>query len=77
VYWGEELYAPPFRRRLFVNWGPAIERVGAAMGLPFAGVHIVEAIKHVYRPVGARRLAQRRLIRLEPALAPTASRERL
>ena len=76
VFWGEALYAPPFRRRVFVNWGPAIERVGAAMGLPFAGVHIVEAIKQVYRPVGARRLAQRRLIRLEPALAPTASRTR-
>jgi SAM-dependent methyltransferase len=77
VYWGEALYAPPFRRRVFVNWGPAIERVGSALGLPFAGVHIVEAIKQVYRPVGARRLAQRRLIRIEPALAPTASRGRL
>jgi SAM-dependent methyltransferase len=77
VFWGEALYAPPFRRRLFVNWGPAIERVGSAFGLPFAGVHIVEALKQVYRPVGARRLAQRRLIRLEPALAPTASRKSL
>jgi len=77
VFWGEALYAPPFRRRLFVNWGPAVERVGSALGLPFAGVHIVEALKQVYRPVGARRLAQRRLIRLEPALAPTASRKSL
>jgi SAM-dependent methyltransferase len=77
VFWGEALYAPPFRRRLFVNWGPAIERVGSAFGLPFAGVHIVEALKQVYRPVGARRLAQRRPIRLEPTLAPTASRKSL
>jgi SAM-dependent methyltransferase len=77
VFWGEALYAPPFRRRLFVNWGPAVERVGSALGLPFAGVHIVEALKQVYRPVGARRLAQRRLIRLEPALAPTATRKSL
>lgn len=77
VFWGEALYAPPFRRRFFVNWGPAIERVGSALGLPFAGVHIVEAIKQVYRPVGARRLAHRRPLRLEPALAPTASRKSL
>ncbi len=76
VFWGEALYAPPFRRRVFINWGPAIERIGSTLGLPFAGVHIVEAIKQVYRPVGARRLAQKRLIRLEPALAQTASRNR-
>jgi SAM-dependent methyltransferase len=71
VFWGEALYAPPFRSRVLVNWGPAIERVGSAFGLPFAGVHIVEAIKQVYRPVGARQLMRKRLIRLEPALAPT------
>ena len=37
IYWGEALYAPPFRRRFFINSAPAIERVGAAIGLPFAG----------------------------------------
>ena len=55
IFWGEALYAPPFRRRFFVNSAPAIERIGAAIGLPFAGVHIVEATKQVYRPVGVRR----------------------
>jgi SAM-dependent methyltransferase len=77
VFWGEALYAPPFRNRVLVDWSPAIERVGAALGLPFAGVHIVEAIKQVYRPVGARRLARRPPLRIEHALAPTASREGL
>lgn len=77
VFWGEALYAPPFRSRVLVDWSPAIERVGAALGLPFAGVHIVEAIKQVYRPVGSRRLARRQPLRIEHALAPTASRERL
>jgi SAM-dependent methyltransferase len=76
VFWGEALYAPPFRRRALISWGPAIERVGSALGLPFAGVHIVEALKQVHRPVGARQLARRKLIRLEPALAPTAGRAR-
>ena len=59
IFWGEALYAPPFRRRFFINSAPAIERVGAAIGLPFAGVQIVEATKQVYRPVGVRRLARR------------------
>ena len=71
VYWGEALYAPPFRRRVFVNWSPAIEQVGASIGFPFAGVHIVEALKQVYRPVGARRVTRKQLLRLEPALTPT------
>jgi SAM-dependent methyltransferase len=75
VFWGEALYAPPFQRRFFINWAPAIERIGAAVGLPFAGVHIVEATKQVYRPVSIRRVARRPLIALEPALAPTARRE--
>lgn len=77
VFWGEALYAPPFTRRVLVDWSPAIERVGAALGLPFAGVHIVEAIKQVPRPVGARRVARRQPMRIEHALAPTASREGL
>jgi hypothetical protein len=77
VFWGEALYAPPFRSRVLVDWSPAVEKVGGALGLPFAGVHIVEAIKQVPRPVGARRLARRQPIRIEHALAPTASRESL
>ena len=76
IYWGEALYAPPFRSRFFVNSAPAVERLGSALGLPFAGVHIVEAIKQVYRPVGVRRVAHRPLVALRPALAPTARRER-
>ncbi len=75
VFWGEALYAPPFRSRMLIDWSPAVERVGKALGLPFAGAHIVEAIKQVPRPVGARRLARRRTIRIEHALAPTASCE--
>ena len=79
VFWGEALYAPPFRRRFFINSAPAIERVGAAIGLPFAGVHIVEAIKQVYRPVGVRRLARREACAAARAgarrPAPAASRE--
>ena len=61
IFWGEALYAPPFRRRFFVNSAPAIERLGAAIGLPFAGVASSwrRPIK-VYRPVGVRRLGAAR-----------------
>jgi len=75
IFWGEALYAPPFRRRFFINSAPAFERVGAAIGLPFAGVHIVEATKQVYRPVSVRRVARREVVKLRPGLAPVAHRE--
>jgi len=74
LYWGEALYAPPFQRRFFLNSAPAIERFGAFAGLPFAGVHIVEATKQLYRPVGVRRIMRRPLPELRPALAPSARR---
>jgi SAM-dependent methyltransferase len=75
VFWGEALYAPPFRRRFFVNSAAAIERIGAALGLPFAGVHIVEATKQLYRPVGVRRVARHEAPALQPGLAPAAHRQ--
>lgn len=77
VFWGEGLYSPPFNSRVFLNWAPAMERLGSALGLPFAGVHIVEATKQVYRPVGVRKkVALRPIVAIEaPALAPTARRE--
>lgn len=52
-----------------------IERMGAVLGLPFAGVHIVEAIKQVHRPVGVRAVARARIVPLNPALAPSAQRQ--
>ena len=58
-----------------IRAAPTIERVGAALGLPFAGVHIVEAIKQVYRPVGVRAVARARLPPLKPVLAPSAHRQ--
>ena len=68
VFWGEALYAPPIARRLLIRTTPAIEHIGAAFGLPFGGVHIVEAIKQVYRPVDTRGAPRTALV--TPALAP-------
>jgi SAM-dependent methyltransferase len=76
VFWGEALYAPPVARPFMIRSAPAIERVGAALGLPFAGVHIVEAIKQVHRPVGVQAVARARLVRLKPVLASSTQRQR-
>ena len=75
IFWGEALYAPPVARPFMIRSAPAIERAGAALGFPFAGVHIVEAIKQVYRPVGVRAVARARLAPLKPVLASSAHRQ--
>ncbi len=75
LYWGEALYAPPSQRRVFLNWATAFERIGAALGLPFAGVYIVVATKQLYRPIGVRRVIRREAPALHPALAPSARRD--
>ena len=75
--WTEALYVPPLRGRLFLRSATAWERVGAALSLPFAGVHVVDATKQVYRPVPVR-VPQRRLAtQLRPALLPSPSATRV
>ncbi len=75
IFWGEALYTPPVARPYMMRAASTIERVGGALGLPFAGVHIVEAMKQVHRPVGVRAVARARLAPLKPALAPGAHRQ--
>ena len=50
----------------------AWERFGAALSLPFAGVHIVEATKQVYRAIPAHRERTRLIPALEPVLVPSS-----
>lgn len=75
LFWGEALFAPPVERRAVMRFAPTIERVGAALGLPFAGVYVVEAIKQVYRPVGVHALPKVRRGAVVPALAASARRD--
>src|SRR6266446_4146854 len=70
--WSEALYVPPIARGWFLRSAAAWERTGSTLSAPFAGVHIVEATKQVYRAVPARRERQRLVPALEPALAPSA-----
>jgi hypothetical protein len=51
----------------------AWERVGAALSLPFAGVHIVEATKQVYRAIPAHRERTRLIPSLQPVLVPSST----
>ncbi|MBM3530121.1 MAG: class I SAM-dependent methyltransferase [Alphaproteobacteria bacterium] len=71
VSWGEALYVPPIPRGWFLRSAVAWERAGATISAPFAGMHIVEATKQVYRAIPARREKRKLLPALEPALAPS------
>lgn len=69
--WGEALYVPPIARSWFLRSAIAWERTGATLSAPFAGVHIVEATKQVYRAIPVRRERRRFVPALKPALAPS------
>jgi SAM-dependent methyltransferase len=69
--WGEALYVPPIGRGWFLRSAVAWERTGATLSAPFAGVHIVEATKQIYRAIPARREKRRLMPALEPVLAPS------
>ena len=71
VSWGEALYVPPFARGWLLRSASAWERVGAVVSSPFAGVHIVEATKQVYRAIPAKREKRRLVPALQPVLAPS------
>jgi len=76
IFWTEALYIPPVTMHLLIRSAPAIERLGAALGLPFAGVHIVEAIKQVHRPIDAHAVIRTwPNAPLRPRLAPSIHRQ--
>jgi hypothetical protein len=67
------LFLPPVSNSWFLRSAMAWERVGAALSLPFAGVHIVEATKQVYRAIPAHRERTRLIPSLEPVLVPSST----
>jgi len=71
--WGEALYVPPMSRGWFLRSAVAWERTGATLSAPFAGVHLVEATKQVYRALPLRRERRALVPALNPALAPSPS----
>jgi SAM-dependent methyltransferase len=71
--WGDALYVPPIDRRWFLRSALAWERSGATVSAPFAGVHLVEATKQVYRavPVREKKLVSTLKPVLDPVLTPS------
>src|SRR5919108_1714103 len=72
--WADALHVPPVPRGWFLRSAVAWERAGSGVAAPFAGVHIVEATKQVYRAIPARRERARLVPALEPALVPSPGR---
>ena len=70
--WDEALYVPPISRNWFLRSAGAWERTGATLSAPFAGVHIVEATKQVYRAIPAHRERTRLIPALRPVLVPSS-----
>jgi SAM-dependent methyltransferase len=66
--WAETLYVPPLRSRALLSTAAAWERIGASFSLPFAGLHVVEATKQLYRPIAVPKA--RRARRLSPVFVP-------
>jgi len=66
--WAEALYVPPLRRRLLMRSAAVWERVGGTLAMPFAGVHVIDASKQVYRRIPLR--ATRRSFAFRPILLP-------
>jgi SAM-dependent methyltransferase len=73
VHWSEALHMPPVTGRMMLKAAPAFDRFASFLGLPFAGVHLIEATKQIYRPAVAGRRA-RASARLAPVLAPAPGR---
>jgi SAM-dependent methyltransferase len=69
--WGEALYMPPLPSIWLIRSALAWERTGATLSAPFAGVHLVEATKQVYRALPAKREKRRLVPVLKPVLAPS------
>lgn len=65
---------PPFGAGWFLRSAIAWERLGARVSLPFAGVHIVEASKQVYRGIPITRERTRLIPALDPVLVPSTVR---
>ncbi|GGE51013.1 methyltransferase type 11 [Agaricicola taiwanensis] len=71
THWNEALFFPPFERGIVLRSAVGMERFGARLWAPFAGVHIVEAGKQVYRPIPARKKVK--TAKLKPAPAPVGA----
>lgn len=69
LQWTEALYIPPIPSEHFLRTAAFWERIGVRLSAPFAGLHVVEAIRQEQRPIPVRQ--QRRRLRFAPDLSPS------
>ncbi len=65
--WSESLFFPPLERSFPLRWAAGIDRMGVRLRAPFAGVHIVDAVKEAARPAPVRKV---RSVKLRPSTVP-------
>lgn len=76
--WAEALFTPPLQRQSILRSAPMWEKLGAGLGLPFSGIHVIDATKQFYRrsPAKSRRaFALRQVLMPMPAPSPSAGRQ--
>jgi SAM-dependent methyltransferase len=67
IFWDRALYAPPFHAKTLIGTGAGWERIGHRFFYRIGGVHLVEATKSLYAPVGPKPVpAGARPARLDP-----------
>ncbi len=71
-FWDRALYVPPFNSRALIGTGAGWERMGQRFVPGLGGVHLVEATKSLYAPVGpmAVATAPARAVRISPETRP-------
>ena len=52
TFWDRALFVPPFNSRALIGTGASWERLGQRFAPGLGGVHLVEATKSLYAPVG-------------------------
>lgn len=76
--WAEALFTPPLQRPSIMRSAALWEKVGTGLGLPFSGVHVIDATKQFYRRAPAkskRAFALRHVLQPMPAPAASAGRD--
>lgn len=68
--WTETLYMPPVRSRLMLQSASTWEWLGTSLSLPFAGVHVIDATKQLYRPVAVQQVRRVKARMPSPILVP-------
>jgi SAM-dependent methyltransferase len=68
--WAETLFTPPLQSQSILRSAALWEKLGAGLGLPFSGVHVIDATKQFYRIAPAK---NRRAFAWRQVLVPVAS----